>query len=326
MPGSTPGDSTYMKGLPVIAWLGRPPPEELGRQLGAVASIRMGWQVGARVAACWGDSQPTLLDALPVGADRPPVLVACVDALPPELRRRWESAGADHIVSINALPTAISEWLTGSRREEHTDDPPTFNPAAPPRPDDLGPALSMFKAPAYGDPDDPFPPLRLDVLASQGSDEIRRYVLSLDRYLERRDEVIRLMGEDGLTRFLELAHLREQVPASVGGRQRLDPYGRGRQAAPPDWKLIVRRLQPRTRQIEVSEGRMYAVGTDGVVLVTVFAAAPCQRLLVDLPYDAISNVQFIYEARWQRRIAARRWHVGTLLVEMRRRPLDGRGG
>lgn len=313
-----------MAGRPVISWLGRPPPPELSQRLGRLAWVRTGWQVGARVAALWSDSEPAVLDSLPIGVDRPPVLVACPETPAADLRRRWEAAGADQVVSMSALPMTLTEWLEGPRRVEQTDDPPTFNPQSGEPADEIEPSLTMLSGPVYVDQADPFPPLRLGQLDDTGREDIKRYVLALDRYLERREEVIRLMGDDGLTRFLELAHLREQVPASLGSRQRLDPYGRGRQVDTPDWKVIVRRMKPRDRDIEVSEGRMYAIGTDGVVMVTLFAAAPRQRLLVDLPYDANTNIQFIYEARWQRRIAARRWHVGALLVEMRRRHLDGR--
>ena len=313
-----------MSGPPVIAWLGRAPPSELSRQLGRLAWVRPGWQRGARIAALWGDSDLSLLGQLPDGNDRPPVVVACEDHPPPEVRRRWEAAGADQVIALDALVPTLREWLEGPARAEHADDPPTFNPGGGPFADEVEPSLTVLSGPVYVDQADPFPPLRLGDGQDEGTDGVRRYVLALDRYLERREEVVRLMGEDGLTRFLELTHLREQVPMSLaGGRQRLDPYGRGRQVEAPDWKVIVRRMKPRTREIEASEGRLYAIGTDGVVLVTLFAAGPRQRLLVDLPLEPQVNVQFIYEARWQRRIGARRWHVGALLVEMRRRNLDG---
>lgn len=311
-----------MSTLPVISWLGDPPPPKLVESLGRFVLVRPGWQPGARVAALWVDQDPEVLSVLPVGVDRPPVLVACEQMPPRELRQRWEAAGADQVVPTAALAATLLEWIEGSRRPERGDDPPTFNPLqGQDLADEIEPSLAMLTGPVVVDSADPFPPLRLGGMSS-GSEDIRRYVKALERYLERRDEVVRVLGEDGLTRFLELAHLREQVPATLGGRQRLDPYGRGRSADAPDWKVLIRRMKPRTREIEVSEGRMEAIGTDGVVLVTLFAAAPRQRLLVDVPYDSVTNVQFIFEARWQRRVAAQRWHVGALLVEMRARPLD----
>lgn len=285
--------------------------------------MRKGWSMGARLAAVWADSDPALLDGLPDGLERPVVVVACMDAPPEELRRLWEAAGADQVVALAALSTTLKEWLEGPGRHEAGDDPPTFNSQTLVAADEHEPSLALLSGPVLVDPADPFPPLRLASTPPGGSDEVRRYCIALERYMERREEVVRLVGEDGLTRFLELTHLREQVPASLGGRVRLDPYGRGRATDVPDWKIVVRRMKPSTREIEVSEGRLYAIGTDGVVLVTLFAAAPHQRLLVDLPYDGAANVQLIYEARWQRRIGASRWHVGALLVEMRRRPLDG---
>ncbi len=314
-----------MQQRPVISWLGDQPPIELSRSLGPLASIRPGWEPGARVAALWSHADPALLGQLPAGSDRPPVLVACHDAPPHDVRRRREGAGADQVVPVTALAATLLEWLEGSRGVERADDPPTFNPLqGTDHADEIEPSLAVLTGPVVVDAADPFPPLRLGGEPVAERDDVHRYVTALDRYLERRDEVVRVLGEDGLTRFLELSHLREQVPASLGGRTRLDPYGRGRNMDVPDWKILVRRMKPRTREIEVSEGRLYAIGTDGVVIVTLFAAAPRQRLLVDLPLDEQTNVQFIYEARWQRRIAARRWHVGALLVEMRRRRLDER--
>lgn len=310
---------------PVICWLGAAPPPDLSAVLGSTIAVQRGFRHGARLVALWSDADPSILDALPPsGADRPPVLVACQDAPPDHLRRLWEGAGADQVVALSALPGTLVEWLQGARRGEGTADPPTFEPRSlAGLADELEPSLAIVSGPVRVDPADPFPPLRLPGMPAQGSAEIERYVTALQRYLERRDEVVRLLGEDGLTRFLELAHLREQVPASLGGRQRLDPYGRGRGTELPDWKVAVRRMKTRTREIEVSEGRLAAIGTDGVVLVTLFAAAPRQRLLVDLPVDADHNVQLMFEARWQRRVGAKRWHVGALLVEMRWRPLDG---
>ncbi|RME24371.1 MAG: hypothetical protein D6798_11405 [Deltaproteobacteria bacterium] len=314
-----------MQRRPLIAWLGDEPPSELTRALGRSATIRAGWEPGARVAAMWSHADPSVLGVLPAGADRPAVLVACHDAPSPELRRRWEGEGADQVVPVTALAATLLEWLDGARAVVRGDDPPTFNPQRVRNTvDDAESSLAVLTGPVVVDAADPFPPLRLGADPVVERDDVRRYVTALDRYLARRDEVVRMLGEDGLTRFLELTHLREQVPASLGGRTRLDPYGRGRALEVPDWRILVRRMKPRTREIEVSEGRLYAIGTDGVVLVTLFAAAPRQRLLVDLPLDPDTNVQFIYEARWQRRVAARRWHVGALLVEMRRRRLDER--
>lgn len=313
-----------MTKLPEISWLGDPPPPKLADSLGQFCTLHLGWKPGVRVAAISSRSELGTLKELPSGPDRPPVLVVCAKA-PTRLQRRlWEDAGADQVVEAREMSITLLEWLEGPRRGARSDDPPTFNPLVSGEPsDDSEPSLAVLSGPVVVDTADSFPPLRLGDMPKGGDPTIQRFVTALERYLERRDEVVRHLGEDGLTRFLELAHLREQVPASLGGRQRLDPYGRGRNVELPDWKVLVRRMKMRPREIEVSEGRLYAVGTDGVVLVTLFAAAPRQRLLVDLPLDAEHNVQLIYEARWQRRVAARRWHVGALLVEMRSRRLDG---
>lgn len=313
-----------MPDLPSISWLGAPPPPQLAETLGQFCTVREGWTPGCRVVGLMADAPPSSLRALPAGAERPPVLVVCSDAPSRLMRRLWEDAGADQVVDARDVATTLLEWLEGPRQAARGDDPPTFNPLSQGEPlDEYEPSLAVLSGPVVVDEADPFPALRLGDMPAAGDPVIQRFVRSVERYLERRDEVVRRLGEDGLTRFLELAHLREQVPASLGGRQRLDPYGRGRNERPPDWKVLVRRMKPRTREIEVSEGRLYAVGTDGVVLVTLFAAAPRQRLLVDLPLDEELNAQFIFEARWQRRIAAQRWHVGALMIEMRHRPLKG---
>lgn len=307
---------------PVIAWLGDPPSPALAESLGLFCAVHAGWRPGARVVAVSSSSELGVLSSLPSGAQRPPVLVVCAGQPTRIQRRLWEDAGADQVVDAQGMTATLLEWLEGPHTAASGDDPPTFNPLAfVEAADEVEPSLAVLSGPVVVDAADPFPPLRLGGMADEADEPVGRFLLALERYLERRDEVVRHLGEDGLTRFLELAHLREQVPASLGGRHRLDPYGRGPATEAPDWKVLVRRMKGRNREIEVTEGRLHAIGTDGVVLVTLFAAAPRQRLLVDIPLDADTNVQLIYEARWQRRIAAERWHVGALLVEMRRRAL-----
>ena len=52
-----------------------------------------------------------------------------------------------------------------------------------------------------------------------------------------------------------------------------------------------------------------------------FEATERQKLVDDLTIDDVRNAKFLLEARWQRRIAAQRWSLGLLIIEMRIRAL-----
>jgi hypothetical protein len=89
------------------------------------------------------------------------------------------------------------------------------------------------------------------------------------------------------------------------------------------WPLLLRRGPSRKRQgNDVLRGSVFGVGTDGLIVDLDFQAAPRQKLVGDLPVDLTQNAQLLFEARWQRRVAASRWHLGLLILEMRLRPLD----
>ena len=85
--------------------------------------------------------------------------------------------------------------------------------------------------------------------------------------------------------------------------------------------MLVRRGPSRSRRIEVVEALVRHAGTDGMVVEVPFEATERQKIVADLTIDDGRNAQFLLEARWQRRIAAQRWSLGLLIIEMRIRAL-----
>lgn len=311
-----------MPALPLIAWHGRPPPEALRALLDGQARFVPGPVEGSSIAVLWGDSDDQAIHSALAAAERPRLLVVCLDPPPAAVCRRWQQLGADRVVAVAQASLVLEEWLSRPTREELPDDPASFDSTGSRLAFELETPAPSASSSLRLDGPDPFPSLRVPGAPEQPNEAVQAYVVALERYLERREELTAALGADGLSRFLELAHLREQVPACLNPtRTRLDPYGRGRAEDGPDWPVLVRRLRSRGAEIELSEGRVVSIGTDGLVIVSLFAAAPRQRLLLDLPLDEISNVQLICEARWQRRMGMRRWQVGALLLELRRRRL-----
>ncbi len=309
-----------MAALPLIAWHGRPPPDAIRLLLDGQARLVTGPADDSAIAVLWGDSDDQAIHAVTAGSKRPRILVVCLDPPPAAVCRRWQGLGADRVVAVAQASLVLEEWLARPTRDELPDDPASFDSTGSRLAFDVdGPALGAGSSIRLDGPD-PFPPLRVPGAPVVPNEAVQAYVVALERYLERREELTAALGPDGLSRFLELAHLREQVPACMNPtRTRLDPYGRGRAEEGPDWPVVVRRLRSRGAEIELSEGRVVSIGTDGMVIVSLFAAAPRQRLLLDLPLDEGHNVQLICEARWQRRMGMRRWQVGALLLELRRR-------
>lgn len=312
-----------MTTLPVIAWPRRAPPESLRAALEGSARLVSTLDGGATILVLWGDSDEEAARTALAATPPPRLLVVCEDPPPARVRERWQRLGAEQVVALAHADTILLEWLTlPLPTVEPQDDPDSFESSAT--------RVSPFQAepPASAtisvrvDGLDPFPPMRVPDLTAPPYGAIQAYITALERYLEGREELTAAMGVDGLSRYLEVAHLREQVPASQSeNRIRLDPYGRGPGGGTMDWPVLVRRLRSRGEEIELSEGRIVSIGTDGLVLVSLFAAGPRQRLLVDLPLDDLHNVQLICEARWQRRLGLRKWQLGALLLEMRRRRL-----
>ena len=74
---------------------------------------------------------------------------------------------------------------------------------------------------------------------------------------------------------------------------------------------------------KAAEASVVATGSDGLVIEAPFRAARRQKLVADLQCRENDDAQLLLEARWQRRVAADRWHLGVLLVEMRVRALPG---
>lgn len=298
-----------------ITWLGDPPPAEQRPELEELGRLQPWPAPGAQLCLVWSHLPPDQLAPLRASPTPPRLVVVSPNRPGAASVRAWTERGAVAMVEPGRLVEALRALLPAPCPEESADDPGTFDSAV--SSGAVDPSSLVW---ARVDGADPFPPLRRAGAPAALDEAAQRYLVVLDRYLERREEVLAAMGPGALSRYLELGHLREQVPTATGVRgARLDPYGRSRSGPELDWEVLVRRFPSRGAELELSEGRIHAVGTDGLVLLAPFAASPRQRLLLDLPMDASLNAQLICEARWQRRVGVRRWHVGALILDMRRR-------
>ena len=167
-------------------------------------------------------------------------------------------------------------------------------------------------------------PVSADVWPPPGLEE---WIVGLERYIQARARWMQ-RARGRLKHYLELCHLREQMPLGTVERPRIDVFGqakgKGQDTPPLRWPLLIRRtVGPGGTEVQVEEGRLMMVGTDGLVLDVTFQAGPKQKLLLDLNLSTEENAQIMVETAWQRRIGLRRWHVGAFILQMRRVRLDG---
>lgn len=324
-PASMPVTSRARETTPVIAWLGAPPPPGVAESLASIARVETRWTPEARLIALWAPAGVEQLGRLPARTRRPPVIAAASHDPSHGERMEWIRAGADDLVSLAALPIAVARRLksspgavpdltTGRKRDPTSLVEPMGFPEGQitplPRTADRQPPTGAADA---------FPPLRVPQPEGGVPSDATLWVEQLQRYLPAREEWTARWGRGGLERMLELAQLRARAE---GGTADLYGVANGRPDAPLGWPLLVRRGPSRGRKgIEVAEATVVATGSDGLVIDVPFRATRRQKLVADLQIRDDEDAQLLLEARWQRRVAADRWHLGVLLVEMRIRSL-----
>ena len=149
------------------------------------------------------------------------------------------------------------------------------------------------------------------------------WVRGLERYIEARTRWL-TRARAKLKLYLELCHLREQMPLGTTPRLPIDVFGqtKGQDVQPLSWPVMVRRTAHDGESLRVDEGKLQHVGTDGLVVEVIFRAEPRQRMLLDLSIDSQTNAQLMVESQWQRRLGIKRWQIGALILQMRRVELD----
>ena len=328
--------------LPVIAWLGEPPPPGVLDSLARIATLKTEWTPEARLIAVWAPAGVEQLRNLPRRTRRPPVIAAAAADPSHGERMEWIRAGADDLVSLAAFPIAVARrlrsggaiagiggeasapdvaarpWARDAASPVEApglpaDDVLEALPSSPPAPASLGVTTSLSPSA------DAFPPLRIPAPPGGHPPEAARWAAATAAYLSAREVWAARWGPGGLARLLELFHLRD-------GARGLGPTGLSTAFGTPDaakcWPALVRRGPTRQRQgIEVAEAEVVSVGTDGLIVALPWPVRPRQKLVVDINTDDHTAAQLLVESRWQRRVGARSWHAGLLLVEIRIRPL-----
>lgn len=310
---------------PVIAWLGTTPPDGAIAGLAPVATIKTRWTPEARLLVVWSPAGIEQLGRLPARTRRPPVIAASdVDPTHRD-RMEWIRAGADDLVALSALPGVVASRLQSPPAPSRSSPRPGI-PASPggarpladrgtrtlPRPASRQPATA---------PADAFPPLRVPQPEGGIPASATAWVQGLQRYLPQRDEWTSRWGRGGLDRLLELAQLRARAE---GGSADFFGVAAGRNHESISWPMFVRRGPSRGRKgIAVAEVQAIARGSDGLVIEAPFAVAERQKIVADLQVHPDECAQMLLEARWQRRIAGNRWHIGLLVAELRMRSLPG---
>ena len=315
---------------PAIAWLGSAPPAGVVESLASVASVRTEWTADVKLIAMWAPAGFDQIRRLPKRNQRPPVVAASSHEPTHGERMAWIRAGADDLVSLASLPKAVARRLQAagtsgapSSGQPRRDPTSLVEPLSLPEKRAKDAAVNSRVAPKGTS--DAFPPLRVPQGSEGVSASVEPWIAALQRYLALREQWATRWGKDGLDRLLELSHLRAQVPSAAAPEVAHNTFGQaqGTSGAALDWPILLRRGPNRSQQIEVAEGEVVHAGTDGLVIEVGFEATERQKLVGDLMVDDERNAQFLLEARWQRRVSARRWQLGFLILEMRLRPLSG---
>jgi hypothetical protein len=138
---------------------------------------------------------------------------------------------------------------------------------------------------------------------------MERYLRSLGRYLQMRDELVAQLPDAGRQRYLDTVYARDQVLRRADADSPMFAIGQRRTGdrEPFEWPVTV--LDPRT-----GSGDLLNVGTDGVSLA--MNVAPAERMRLGVAAGAIEATLDV-EVRWQRRAARDRWEVGALASAIR---------
>lgn len=287
-----------MAPLPVVAWLGESPPAELAAELFPLARIIPGWTPGAAVVCAWAPSGTSVLGPLGGVRPRPPVLAVTAGPFTVRDRLSWIRAGADDLLPRGSLRETLIRTLFPDGKL------PEVEVGLRPAPPGLG----------------AFPPIQFP--EGPPLDGAEAWCESLRPYLRQRDALTLGTGAEGLSAFLAAAAIRERVALPGIASTDIDFFGARSGLSPGlDWRSAARYAEDPSPEAEIWEATVQRAGRDGLTLELPMALSPGQRLMLDLPLDAEHNAQLLVECRWQRRLGARRWQVGALVLKARRRPL-----
>ncbi len=351
-----PEDRSQRLDSALVAWIGAPPPRDIGAGLPTGTRLHVGYTARADLIVVRAESGPEVLRQLPASATPAPIL-ATTDHDPSTAERMaWIKAGAEDLVSFVALPIAVGRRLKRLQRErghaEENSGPSrgvarSLPPTAQPRPRGEAPSapLPMSETPqrqavrpprlrseAPGRGREEFPALKVPLAPGGVAPTVRPWIDALVAYVEERDALAGTWREGRLERLLEMLNHRERLalrsPRAGGAPAPAlvqTTFGPAPEPGQPGlgWPALVRRGPGGGRKgIEVDEGRIIAVGTDGLSLSLPFSAGARQKLVLDIAADRATNAQLLVQARWQRRDGPDRWLLGVIVLELRLRALD----
>lgn len=306
---------------PLLAWLGAPPGVELRAALEPHAELHQGWTPEARLVVAWAPSGTGVLQGLP----RPLPEVLAVSEGAPQVRDRltWIRAGATDLIGAAELGAALERRLRAPPGPPARPVPPPpvvpapAPPARPPSAPAVPPRATRVPPPAEPRPLGlgPFAPLALP--PAEPVEQVVHVLERLERYLRRRAELGRELGVGGEQALLALLHQRDLLWQSGDGAS--DPFGH--RGATLEWPVGIRAADRPDADGPVDPGLIVGLGRDALTLAVDAPKGPRQRLVLDVGLGARGNVQLLVECRWQRRVAARRWWLGALVLDLRRRTL-----
>jgi hypothetical protein len=159
----------------------------------------------------------------------------------------------------------------------------------------------------------------VEVAPAEPTELAQRAVDALISYIQRRNALGRALGANGEGALLALVHQRDLLPGAALP-QIQDPYGQRGGPSPP-WPVVLRSAEDPSDDAPIWEGALTGLGRDALTLALDQPSAPRQRLLLDLSLGERGHAQMLVTCRWQRRVAARRWMLGALILKVRRRQL-----
>lgn len=307
--------------LPSVCWLGAPPGEATAAAIRRYARLHLGWVEGSAAVCAWAASGPDCLGELPAAKVRPRVFA--VFGGPPPVRDRlvWIRAGADEVVSLDGLSALLLRHLhPGGPPPEPVEAPPPPPPPAPPPPPPAPPPPPPPVAPAAPPRRAPvgFPPV--SPTAPIPTERAATLLDPLVEYISRRNALAQRLDREEPHALIALSHRRELLHTSWSAPAPVDAYGSRRGGAPSlDWPVSVRVVEDPRASAPVTLGRLVALARDGLTVQLEQPKAPMQRLVLDLNLGDDGHVQLLVECRWQRRVSARRWQLGALILRARRR-------
>jgi hypothetical protein len=307
-----PEDHSSRPDSALIAWIGAAPPPELTESLPPGTRLHQGLTPRADILVVRAESGPHVLRQLPPGWSGSPIIATSAHDPTPAERMAWSKSGAEDLVSLSALPIAVGRRLKRLQRERGEAESARVRetPAERPQPKE--------------EPDE-FPPLRVPRGTGPIPPQLRAWSDALVAYLLERESFVGNWREGRLDRLLSMLHQRERLADAAGDRSAAKTTS-GTYGNPSlsglSWPVLVRRGPSRERRgLEAAEGRIVAVGSDGLILAAAFAVGARQKMVIDLAADEDTNLQLLVQARWQRRTGPDRWLFGLIVLEARLLPL-----